>query len=127
MARKKKKGGERLNDLIKEIGEPATLELLAEEAIEVAHAALKLARIERGENPTPKNKEIAMAELMEELGDYNIVSGHLMRAEWYNLDIIFNWTINKEKRMETRIMEAKGKNVKRADKCKKECMDKFQE
>lgn len=35
-------------------GEPALLEQLAEECSELAQAALKLARLERGENPTPK-------------------------------------------------------------------------
>lgn len=35
--------------LIENIGEPAMLEQLAEECVELAHAALKLARVERGE------------------------------------------------------------------------------
>ena len=39
--------------MIEKIGEPAMLEQLAEEAAELSHAALKLARIIRGENPTP--------------------------------------------------------------------------
>lgn len=104
-------------DLIKEIGEPAALELLAEEATEVAHAALKLARIERGENPTPKNKEIAIAELLEELGDFIVVFDNLQCTDWFSMDCVETWRRNKEKRMETRIKEAKGKNGKTADKC----------
>lgn len=51
------------------IGEPAMLEQLAEECAELAKAALKLARIERGENPTPVNKEDAIENLIEEYSD----------------------------------------------------------
>ena len=39
------------------IGEPAMYEQLAEEANELAHAAQKMARIQRGENPTPVTDE----------------------------------------------------------------------
>lgn len=51
------------------VGEPAMLEQLAEECTELAKAALKLARIERGENPTPVNKEDAIENLIEEYSD----------------------------------------------------------
>lgn len=37
--------------MIEKIGSPAMLEQLAEEATELAHAALKLARIESGAEP----------------------------------------------------------------------------
>ena len=39
------------------IGVPAMYEMLAEEATELAHAAQKMARIQRGENPTPVTEE----------------------------------------------------------------------
>lgn len=55
--------------MIEKIGSSAMLEQLAEEATELAHAALKLARIERGENPTPVLKEVAMDHLIEEYTD----------------------------------------------------------
>lgn len=55
--------------MIEKIGAAAMLEQLAEEATELAHAALKLARIERGENPTPVLKEDAMDHLIEEYTD----------------------------------------------------------
>lgn len=55
--------------MIEKIGASAMLEQLAEEATELAHAALKLARIERGENPTPVLKEVAMDHLIEEYTD----------------------------------------------------------
>lgn len=55
--------------MIEKIGSSAMLEQLAEEATELAHAALKLARIERGENPSPVLKEVAMDHLIEEYTD----------------------------------------------------------
>lgn len=55
--------------MIEKIGSPAMLEQLAEEATELAHAALKLARIERGENPTPVLKDAAVSHLIEEYTD----------------------------------------------------------
>ena len=51
------------------IGRPAMLEQMAEEASELAKAALKLARIERGENPTAVTKEEAEKNLAEEYTD----------------------------------------------------------
>lgn len=55
--------------MIEKIGKSAMLEQLAEEATELAHAALKLARIERGENPTPVLKDAAVSHLIEEYTD----------------------------------------------------------
>ena len=52
--------------MIEKIGRPAMLEQLAEEASELAQACLKLARKERGENPTPKSKAECERELIEE-------------------------------------------------------------
>lgn len=43
--------------MIKEIGEPAMLEMLAEELVECAHEVLKLARVLRHENPTPRTEK----------------------------------------------------------------------
>lgn len=54
------------------IGVAAALEQLAEEASELAHAALKMARIVRGENPTPVNEEEARLNLHEEIGDVRL-------------------------------------------------------
>lgn len=68
------------------IGEPATLEMLAEECVELAHAALKLARVERGENPTPKPKEQCIDAMHEELVDVLICIGEVMGADWYSIE-----------------------------------------
>lgn len=51
------------------IGEAAVLEMMAEEATELAHAALKMARILRKENPTPVKQGEALSNLLEELAD----------------------------------------------------------
>ena len=55
--------------MIEYIGEPASLEMLAEEATELAHAALKLARIKRGENPSPVPVLTATQNVIEEFTD----------------------------------------------------------
>lgn len=51
------------------IGEAALLEQLAEESAELAKAALKQARILRGNNPTPVTLEEAAANVQEEFTD----------------------------------------------------------
>ena len=55
--------------ILENIGMPAALEQLAEEASELSQAALKLARIYRGENPTPVSREEAVHSLFEEFTD----------------------------------------------------------
>jgi hypothetical protein len=56
------------------VSEAALYEQLAEECVELAHAALKLARIKRGENPTPVSAEEAMRAVMEEYTDVRLVA-----------------------------------------------------
>ena len=46
---------------------------IAEEATELAQAALKVARIERRENPTPVPAHKAMQDVVEELADVAVV------------------------------------------------------
>ena len=55
--------------MINEIGEPAMLEMLDEELVECAHEALKLARVKRGENPTPRTEKEVRESLREEWTD----------------------------------------------------------
>lgn len=55
--------------MLEAIGRVAMLEQLAEDAAEFAQAALKAARIERGENPTPVTKDEAEKHLIEEYTD----------------------------------------------------------
>ena len=49
------------------------LALLAEEAVELAHAALKLRRVYDGSNPTPVKRSEAFANLKEELADVGLI------------------------------------------------------
>lgn len=58
--------------MLEKIGEPAMLEQLAEECTELAKAALKKARILRGENPTPVTLEESDQGLVEECTDVEL-------------------------------------------------------
>lgn len=68
---------ELMNNIKDLIGEPALLEQLAEEATELAQAALKAARILRGENPTPVTLAQARDKITEEFTDVIQVSMEL--------------------------------------------------
>lgn len=63
--------------MIEKIGKAAMLELFAEECAEAAQAALKLARIIRGENPTPVTRDLAESNLIEEYTDVRICAKEL--------------------------------------------------
>lgn len=82
--------------MIKEIGEPAMLEMLAEELVECAHEAMKLARVKRGENPTPRTEKEVRASLREEWSDVIQCSKEL------NLDVDWNQIEMKKRRFEER-------------------------
>ena len=55
--------------MLDHIGEPAMYEQMAEECVELAKAALKMARIERGENPTPVTASEMHNAIIEEYTD----------------------------------------------------------
>ena len=63
--------------MIEKIGLPAMLEQAAEEASELAKAALKYARVLFGENPTPVTKDKAFNDLTEEYSDFILCAGEL--------------------------------------------------
>lgn len=94
-------------DVIRSLGEPALMEQLAEECSELAQAALKLARKERGENPTPKTLDECFTSLIEEMADVHLCLGVISsHFECYNkLDDI---EISKRERWAQRIREARG-------------------
>jgi len=83
--------------MIQEIGEAATLEQLAEECTELAKAALKKARIIRGENPTPVTLKESDAALREEWTD-------VVTCAVYELEIRFDKNLYeaKQKRFQER-------------------------
>ena len=62
---------------IKNLSEPVRLEQLAEEAAELAHAALKLSRILRGESPTPVSEAEAREALVREIADVMVCTDAL--------------------------------------------------
>lgn len=63
---------DKLEQVRKSVPKPALLEAIAEEATEVAQAALKASRVIRGENPTPVTWEEAVANLNEEITDLEL-------------------------------------------------------
>lgn len=82
---------------------------LAEEAVEVAHAAMKMQRILDGTNPTPVTEKEAIAKVMEEICDlYNAL-------EVLKLDVNLKYEgIRKKKlaRWVERIRKAGGNNAR---------------
>lgn len=91
------------------LGRAAVLEQLAEEASEVAQAALKMARIIRGENPTPKTHMEARADLEEELADFRVCVEVLDRSDLiFDMEIIKKLSEVKTKRWLDRLENMRG-------------------
>lgn len=101
--------------LVEKIGEPAVLELLAEECTELAHAALKLARIKRGENPTPTTEEEAISSLIEEMADVGICAAAVSVCDWYDNLKEMTVSIGKVERMVKRLDSKRGTTINRKD------------
>lgn len=79
--------------ILDEMGEPAALELLAEECTELAQAALKFARKKRAENPTPVSTQKCVEHVLEELADVMLCETVLLNADWFDahkVDSIFD-------------------------------------
>ena len=72
--------------MIEKIGKAAMLEQLAEEAAELSQAALKLARVLRGENPTSVTRKEARKHLMEEYTDvYQCAAELQISVNWLQI------------------------------------------
>lgn len=69
-----------------DLSKAALLEQVAEECTELGHAALKLARKYRNENPTPVTEEEAYANLKEEWAD--MLLSMTVLDHYYNMDCI---------------------------------------
>ena len=69
-----------MKEIIEKIGIPAILENCSEECLELGHAGLKLARVLRGENPTPVSEEAAIAKVVEEAADVTLMIEALKQA-----------------------------------------------
>lgn len=91
------------------LSEPVRLEQLAEEAAELAHAALKLSRILRGENPTPVPEEDARKNLTEEIADVMVAVDALIDTRMLR-DIGTHCTEKKE-RWEQRMKQAQAISI----------------
>lgn len=90
--------------MIEYIGKPAMLDQLAEEATELAKAALKLARIYRAENPTPVTEGEAYKNLIEEYTDVETCARELCLRADPEIEAA------KRQRFMTRIRSAKEEN-----------------
>ena len=74
---------------------------LAEEASELAQAALKLRRVYDGTNPTPVKEEDAQERLYEDMADVKLYCSMLK----VNVKYISEMMLSKQKRWEQRLME----------------------
>lgn len=64
-----------MEDYIREkMSDPALYEQLAEESVELAHACMKMARLLRGESPTPEQEPKVKERVIEELADVLLVT-----------------------------------------------------
>ena len=94
--------------LIENIGEPAMLEQLAEECVELAHAALKLSRVLRGVNPTPKTERECCDTITEEMADVAICMDEIMYCEWWKPEGYTSVVKAKRKRIRERLEDKNG-------------------
>jgi NTP pyrophosphatase (non-canonical NTP hydrolase) len=94
------------NSIMEMIGEAAMLEQLAEEAAELAKAALKKARILRRENPTPVGLDEADKSLIEEYTDV-VQCAKELQLEWDLLQVY-----NKHERWMKRLREKPESPIK---------------
>lgn len=86
------------------VGGAACYEALAEECMELAHCALKLARVLRGDNPVKKDGTISLDKLKEEYTD--VVSYAIALGLKPNADIsVWKWERYKKRMEEMEEME----------------------
>lgn len=85
------------------LGQLDLLVQLAEEASELSAAAAKMVRVIRGVNPTPVKYEEALAALLEEAADVQVVLGEVLNMDdWEKVAILrteklSRWTRRLEK------------------------------
>lgn len=97
--------------IIDEIGTPAMLEQTAEEAIELAHACLKLARKLRGQNPTPVKTCDLYEAIMSEWADVDVCITELSRLLWWDDSFVSAVEDFKMNRWEARLNENSRKGT----------------
>lgn len=88
---------------IDSIPDPAMMEGLAEEASELAQAALKVARVLRAENPTPMNIKIALGHFTEETADVLLYLQEVRGRYGISLQMISDIMTQKQDRWKERM------------------------
>lgn len=103
--------------IIEYTGKVCVLDQLAEEAAELAQAALKLARVYRGTNPTPVSAETAYNRLIEEYSDVILV-GHVLDV-YADPEIMAVKTERWLKRLEDdkKLKDIRAKNITAEEAC----------
>ena len=102
--------------LVECIGLPATLEQTAEECSELSFAALKLARMMRGENKVHGRSEDELkAALTEECCDILVCINELVNCDIVTVDALCKGIEQKEKRMKERLT-GELEEIKKPDK-----------
>lgn len=96
-------------NIVDAIGVPAALEQCAEECDELGHACLKLARLTRGENPSPASKRETLQKISEEAADVLVCINVLAQAGILSYDSLIETAGSKTYRWEERINEMKNK------------------
>ena len=90
-------------EIVDKIGMPALLEQAAEECVELAHACLKLARIKRGENPTPVDGDEVVNDICEEASDVMVCINKLVESGLLSYEAIDSVAMTKEARWKERL------------------------
>ena len=93
------------SEIVKKIGESEVLAQLAEEAAELAQAALKLRRAMEGKNPTPKTEDEGRWTLEEEYNDV------ILCAVQLGLEVDACAAMNKIRRWQKRLGIGEVENV----------------
>ena len=91
--------------IAEKLSKAAVLEQMAEEAAELAQAALKLARILRGENPTPVSEADAALQLNGEMADVEVCGDVLMEHGIIGANVVWEIYNSKKERWLKRLEE----------------------
>ena len=90
--------------LVDKIGTPALLELMAEEATELAHACHKAARYLRGENPSPnQDMKKLVGHISEEMADVYVTAAEVRKADIVDSKYVSEIIDFKRRRMNERL------------------------
>lgn len=95
-----------MEPILESLTQKEILDQLAEEAVELAHAALKLGRAISGNNPTPLSVEECRANLIEEFADVQNVRNIVITSD-EEYEEIQSIATKKMKRLRERIMSKK--------------------